>query len=205
MYRELSTMLSRCGSWKVVFRIAWGVLVTSALVACSGNTIPFNAVLNITPRSHSAEITEFVDEAQRCIHAPDNFMDIPLVLQLSTADGSPIGESAILVYADFSENTYPGYAVLALFDDVNSNGVIDSDTELLSGFDDDIAIVNSGKYTGAKTLLLRINLSCSFRGEIRAIAGGVSGSAVVEVIGTSTVGDSGAAASTLSVLSGEKL
>jgi hypothetical protein len=207
MHRELSVGQVKRHSQKSCLRIMVSVLFSGALVSCAENTVPSNAVLDITPRRHSVQITEWVDDAGGCVYAPENFMDIPLVLQLTTADGSPIGESTMHVYADFSENTYPGYAVLALFDDLNSNGVIDSETELVSGFDDTIAVVKSGKYNGAKTLLLRVNLSCSFRGEIRAIAGGTSGSAVIEVTGTATAtksaGVSGNATdSNLSVVSG---
>ncbi|MFT4729933.1 MAG: hypothetical protein ACI9UN_004455 [Granulosicoccus sp.] len=183
MHRELSLS----GGQKLWLRRIVSLLFTGALVSCAGNTVPSNAVLDITPRIHSVQVTERVDDTGGCVYAPENFMDIPLVLQLTTANGSPIGESPIHVYADFSENTYPGLAVLALYDDLNSNGVIDSEAELVSGLDDDIAEVRSGRYDGAKTLLLRVNLSCSFRGEIRAIAGGVSGSAVIEVTGTAIV------------------
>ena len=206
MYRELSLGWVNSGFQKLVFPIVVGLFLTSALVSCTENTVPSNAVLDITPRSHSVQITERLDDTERCVYAPENYMDIPLVLQLTTVNGSPIGESLIHVYADFSENTYPGYPVLALFDDLNSNGVIDSETELVSGFDDDIAAVKSGKYNGVKTLLLRVNLSCAFRGEIRAIAGGVSGSSVIEVTGTRTGAATATATdSSLGVVSGRAL
>lgn len=186
MHRDVSLGWVKSGRQTLLLRIMVSLIFTGLLVSCAENTVPSNAVLNMSPQSHSVQITEWVDDAQRCVYASENYMDIPLVLQLTTVDGSPIGESQIHVYADFSENTYPGLAVLSLYDDLNSNGVVDSESELVSGFDDNIAVVRSGKYNGAKTLLLRVNLSCSFRGEIRAIAGGVSGSAVIEVMGTAT-------------------
>ncbi|MDB4222400.1 hypothetical protein N9850_01410 [Granulosicoccus sp.] len=186
MYKELRLVTVNSGWGRSSIRGVVGVFFIGLLASCTENTVPANAVLDITPRSHSVQIIEWLDDNGGCVYAPENFMDIPLVLQFTTVNGSPIGESSILVYADFSENTYPGYPVLGLYDDLNSNGVIDSDTELVSGFDDNIAEVRTGKYNGAKTLLLRVNLSCSFRGEIRAIAGGISGAAVIEVNGSST-------------------
>lgn len=204
MQRDVCLGWTKSSHQTLLLRTIVSFIFTGLLISCAENTVPSNAVLSMTPQSHSVQITEWIDDAQRCVYASENFMDIPLVLQLATADGSPIGESLIHVYADFSENTYPGYAVLALYDDLNSNGVVDSESELVSGFDDNIAVVRSGKYSGAKTLLLRVNLSCSFRGEIRAIAGGVSGSAVIEVTGAataiptsaSTVNSTGTAAAT---------
>lgn len=187
MYRELSFKSVRRVCQQPCARVLLVLLAALTLVSCADETVPSNAVLDISPKSHSVQITELIDDAQRCVFTPENFMDIPLVLQLTTVDGSPIGGSPILVYADFSGNTYPGYPVLALYEDLNSNGVIDSDVELISGTDDDIAEVKSGKFNGAKTLLLRVNLSCSFRGEIRAIAGGISESSVIEVNSVATV------------------
>ena len=86
------------------------------------------------------------------------------------------------VYVDFAANTFSGIAVLSLFDDLNGNGVVDEDVELVSAKDDSIARVKTDKWTGARSLLLRVNLSCSFKGEVFAFTGGVTGRAAIEVV-----------------------
>ncbi len=136
----------------------------------------------MTPETHSTIIQEWQDEQGNCLFHPDNHVDIPLIMQLTTAEGSPIGEAELAVYADFAANTFTGLPVLALYDDLNGNGVVDAESELISGAEDDIARVRTGQWTGARMLLLRINLSCAFKGEIVALTGGSSARAGIEVI-----------------------
>ena len=185
MNMKWTTWWNSTNCLKLFFKAAVGVVLIHSLVSCTENTVPANAVLSMSPEGHTVQVTELVDASNRCVFSPGNYMDIPLVLQLKTADGSPIGNSPILIYADYSENTYLGYPVLGIYDDFNSNGVIDAETEFVSGFDDDIAEAKTGRYSGVKTLLLRVNLSCAFRGEVRAIASGISTSTLVEVVGVS--------------------
>lgn len=156
----------------------FSVLIT----ACTSDVVPINSTLSITPDTHSTTIVERQNENGRCLFVPDNHVDIPILLQLSTADGSPIGDATLSVYADFAANTYSENTVLSLYDDYNGNGVVDTETELVSGHTDDIARVKTDTWTGSRYLLLRINLSCSFRGEIFAFTGGVSGRASIEVV-----------------------
>lgn len=151
-------------------------------VSCSNDVVPVNARLLITPESHSTNIIERHDVGDRCLYDASNYVDLPIVLQLTTDNGSPIGDTSMSVYVDFAANTFSGIAVLSLFDDLNGNGVVDEDVELISAKDDSIARVKTDKWTGARSLLLRVNLSCSFKGEVFAFTGGVSGRASVEVV-----------------------
>ena len=161
------------------------VLVAVVLLltqGCSNDLVPVNATLRINPDSHSTTVTERRDSNDQCLFYTDNYVDIPVLMQLNTADGSPIGDAMISVYADFAANTFPGFPVLSLYDDLNGNGVVDSPLELISGTDDSIARVNTDTWSGSRSLLLRINLSCAFRGELFAFSGGVSSRASVEVV-----------------------
>lgn len=159
-------------------------IVVAAMMAasCSNDVVPVNARLLITPESHSTNIIEQHDVDDNCLHDASNHVDLPIVLQLTTENGSPIGDTSISVYIDFAANTFSGTAVLSLFDDLNGNGVVDEDTELISAADDSIARVKTDKWTGTRSLLLRVNLSCAFRGEVFAFTGGATGRAVVEVV-----------------------
>ena len=163
----------------------WMILGSMMVSACSNDQIPVDARLTITPDKHTTTITERQNAQGRCLYDAAQYVDIPVLLQLNTADGSPVGDSAIRVYVDFAANTYSGIATMALFDDLNSNGVVDPDTELVSGKGDDIAVVRTDRWSGSKSLLLRINLSCSFRGELFAYVDGVSGRAAIDVVAES--------------------
>lgn len=177
---------SRCSGHKrhrsAARAIVLTVFSTLLATACSNDEIPLNASLRITPNSHSTTVTEQRDSNDQCLFFTDNYVDIPVLLQLNTADGSPIGDAQISVYADFAANTFPGFPVLSLYDDLNGNGVVDSPIELISGRDDDIARVKTDEWSGSRALLLRVNLSCAFSGEIFAFADGVNDRAAVAVI-----------------------
>lgn len=160
------------------------LLLTSTLIigGCGNDIVPVNASLTITPGTHTTRITERQNEAGQCLFDAGHYVDIPILLQLNTVDGSPIGDAELNVYVDFAENTYSGLTTLELYDDLNGNGVVDSQTEYISGFDDDIARVRTEEWSGSRMLLLRINLSCAFRGEIFAYTNGISGRADIEVV-----------------------
>lgn len=180
-------ILDRCICIGVVRSIRWRLLIvvtvfTALLSACTSDVIPINSTLILTPETHTTIIVERQNEEGRCLYFPDNYVDIPILMQLTTGDGSPIGDAILSVYADFAANTYSENAVLGLYDDYNGNGVVDTETELVSGHTDDIARVKTDTWTGSRYLLLRVNLSCAFRGEIFAFTGGVSGRAAIEVV-----------------------
>lgn len=157
-------------------------LLVAGIAACTNSIVPADAKVTLTPSTYAIDIVETVNSSGQCEYTEANYLDIPLTITLSTENGSPIGEEWVSVYTDFSNNTYSGFPVLSLYEDLNGNGVVDGESELLSGQDDDIARVRTGKFTGTKLLLLRINLSCAFRGEVRALAGPAYGAASFAVI-----------------------
>ncbi|MFK8078023.1 MAG: hypothetical protein AB8B84_15660 [Granulosicoccus sp.] len=161
----------------------WAVaLLGVGVSACTNSIVPNDATLMLTPSTHTIDIVEMRNATGQCEFFEANHLDVPLNIALSTNNGSPIGDEWVSIYTDFSENTYSGRPVLTLYEDINGNGVVDVDSELISGLDDDIARVRTDKFTGTKLLLLRINLSCAFRGEVRALAGPANGAASFAVI-----------------------
>ena len=164
-------------------RLLGSVACLMALTACSGeDQLPIGAVLSISPPERSLNIDDRSDENGVCFINPDFFIDWPIVLALTDSAGSPIGQQNVSVYLDFAANNFSGFPVMALFDDRrgNGNGVVD-DFELVSDTDDDIAVVQTDFYGGDRPLLLRINISCPFRGEVFAFIDGVSGRATIDV------------------------
>lgn len=172
----------QCVLRSCVTRIWTLVLLVFGVSACTNSIVPTDAKLTLTPSAHAIDIVETRNASGQCEYFETNYLDIPLTIALSTNNGSPIGDEWVSVYTDFSANTYSGRSVLSLYEDLNGNGVVDGEAELLSGQDDDIARVRTDKFTGTKMLLLRINLSCAFRGEVRALAGPVSSAGSFSVI-----------------------
>lgn len=151
------------------------------LSACDPNQQPSGADLSIAPNNRTFDVVETHDANGACQYFEQNVLDLPLLLVLSDGQGSPIGGATLGVNVDFAANNYAGLNVLALYSDDNGNGVIDGDTELVSGVDDPAYETKTATYSGERLLYLRVNLSCAFRGEVFAYAGAATASMSVEV------------------------
>lgn len=169
-------------------------VVVLTVSGCSSEQLPSGASLSISPDARTIDIVERRAIDDPCVIDDDDHVDLPLVIALRDPQGAPIGDAVISVYVDFAANTYSGYPVLALYDDLNGNGVVDDDGERVSDSDDSIARVRTGDYSGDRALLLRVNLSCAYRGQVFAFVDGVSAMASIEVKaegGSASVNQSG--------------
>ncbi len=151
------------------------------LSACTTEQLPIGASLRITPDIRTLLIDAPDDPSEDCRFDPNRYLDVPLNITLTDAQDAPIGNAEIGVYVDFAGNTYSGSETLQLFQDKNGNGVVDAATELVSDFNSDIFRTNTDRWHGNALLLLRINLSCTYRASVFAFAGAVTGSANIEV------------------------
>lgn len=153
------------------------------LVGCSTDPqISPTSRMSIQPESLRFDVDEVTDSNGNCIFIPEFFQDVPVNLAIVNANDQAVGDSRIAVYLDFSGNTFSGLEVLQLFADNNGNGVIDPTDELITGIGDDAVVVQTTRFGGNALLLLRINLSCGFRGNLFAFSGPVAGSSQVEVV-----------------------
>ncbi len=158
------------------------VILSSVLVACDqSGQLPNDAEVRISPSGHSIDITQVTDEQGSCLFDPNVYVDTPLLLSVHDKQGSPISEAEVSVNIEYASNSFLGPPVLALFDDLNSNGVVDAETEYVSGREDDAYTGKTAKYSGEKLMLLRINLSCPYRGNIYVRSQFVTNSINVEV------------------------
>jgi len=164
--------------------VLFGLLVLSG---CHSSQLPNDVELTISPTSRSVEIVQQVNAQNQCLFNPNNYQDVPLLFSLADGQGSPIGNADVGVYVDFSENTFSGLPVLALYEDRNSNGVIDGEAELVSGINDPAFTMKTAQYSGEHLMLLRINLSCPYRGEVFAYAKSTSAMMSVEVNALETI------------------
>ncbi len=172
--------------FKELFRCLVVCAITSIVASCSSDQLPIGASLQITPDTRSIQIVELRDENDVCIFFENNYVDLPIILTLADSQQSPIGGADVSVYVDFAENTFTGIPALKLYIDNNGNGVIDDETEYVSGIDDPIARVRTRALSGDSALILRVNLSCSFRGEVFAFVDGVTASSSISVDATET-------------------
>ena len=165
-----------------------GVLMLSA---CDTEQLPVGAELKISPDTRTIDIVEQRSARGSCLLFKEHYVDLPLVLALTDAQGSPIGGTDIRVYVDFAANTFSGFPALALYDDRegNSNGVIDGDSELISDANDAIATVRTGRFGGDRVLLLRVNVSCGYSGTVFAFADGVTASSSITINATNDDGE----------------
>lgn len=180
-FPDRNAFFDRARGWRRLLPVS-GLLAVWVLGGCSNDVVPVGSTLTLSPETHSTTIREWQTERGGCLFNPDNHVDIPVIMQLLGPGGSPIGDTTLDVYLDFTANTYPGPSVINLYDDLNGNGVVDAESELISGADDDIARVKTDQWTGSRMLLLRINLSCSFKGEMVAFTGGATARAGIEVV-----------------------
>lgn len=149
------------------------LVVCVQLSACESDQLPTGVQINLSPSQHSVELLNVhAEDTARCVTG-DNafFQDIPLLISVSGNSGVPIGGAKVLLYADFADNTFTGPGVLQLFADKNGNGVVDADSELVSSFDSDAYETKTHQYHGSAMVFVRMNVTCPFRGSVKAIAG----------------------------------
>jgi hypothetical protein len=171
--------------------LATGITIVLAammmIIGCNSGQQPADTALNLTPSNRSFEIVQQVNEQNQCLFNPDFYQDVPLLFSLASGQGTPIGEADIAVYVDFSANTYSGLPVLELYEDNNNNGVVDDESELVTGIDDPAFHMRTEQYSGEHLMFLRINLSCPYRGQVFAYSGSASASMLVDVSVRETV------------------
>ena len=95
--------------------------------------------------------------------------------------GNYIPDAPLTVSVDLSGNTFSGVPALALYDDKNGNGVADDPSELVTDSTDELYDTNTDSVTGHKYLILRVNLSCAYRGVLYAFSDGYMGSTAITV------------------------
>ena len=154
------------------------------LSACSEtDQFPVDTQVTIFPQEKSFVIGAPEDEALAFCYMTDGiYQDVPLLISVSNGEGSPLGDVEVGVYSDFAGNTFNGANVLQLYHDRNGNGVVDGVSELVNGDGSGVFKTKTHRYNGTAQLLLRMNLTCPYQGEVYAFVGptGQSMAATVE-------------------------
>ncbi len=160
-------------------------LGAAVLAACGPGAdehpVPPGAQVQIEPQDFTWTIVPAQDSQGNPVCLEGVYNDHTFVIRVVDANGSPLGEVDLRVRLDLAGNTSSGPDVLRLYDDYNGNGVVDHPQELVSAAGQPALFTRTAKYTGEKIVLVRVNLSCTYRATLTAIAGSAHGSASIEV------------------------
>ncbi|MEL0585327.1 MAG: hypothetical protein AAES65_10680 [Candidatus Thiodiazotropha sp. (ex. Lucinoma kazani)] len=159
-------------------------LLIFSLTACNNNNDQFapGTSVTIAPSSYTWTVMELLDTQGACIFSQNDYQDNVVVITVNDPNGMPIGDMDFQVYLSPSNSTSPpqldDWHIFYLYDDFNSNGVIDHPEELVSGVGDPILYdTKTEKYHGTKTLIIRTNTSCGgYRATLHTYAGDGYGS-----------------------------
>lgn len=177
---------------KKVFEIrAIGILGLSlmavSLAGCNSDSEPAppGSVMSISPTEKEWEVVpnNVTDEDGNvfCVVDPEYYQDELVVITLKDSEGRAVGSADLTVSLNLSGNTYSGRTLVELYDDRNGDYIPDEE-ELVSGPGDSVLMTRTGKYDGAKTLIVRMTLSCPYRAELVATSSGYTATTSFEVI-----------------------
>lgn len=170
-------------------RFTLWVLVT-VLVGCGasegggGNPVPVGSSVVINPPSIAWDITAPPPPPESCF--PDDpalvtYNDHTLAISVVNSNNVPLGDVEIRVVASLAGNTYAGIEVLKIYDDRDGDHVVDDPDELVSSNTSPAFVTRTARHTGEKYILLRVNLNCTYRGNVYVYAGTAYGSAEIQV------------------------
>lgn len=174
-------------------RHAAGPLALAAtLLACaacddgSDNPLPVGATVTVSPQTKTFEIDEEIqDENGNCLFNPGFYVDQSIVITVTDGQGSPIGKADLNISLDLGANTFSGLPVMELYDDMNGNGLADRPEERVSDFNDPIFRTKTREFTGERIVILRLNVSCAYRGSLNVISDGFMGVGDYEIVAQS--------------------
>lgn len=156
--------------------IIWMALLGFSACGPGGNEdpVPPGSSVTINPQDITWEITP----SASCVEGIYN--DHTLTVTVQNGNGVPLGDVDLLIRSDLAANT-SFVDVIRLYDDVNGNGVVDHPQELVSANNGPAFFTKTDKFSGSRTLLVRVNVSCTYRGSVTVHAGSAFGSTSIEV------------------------
>lgn len=154
----------------------------ASLLGCGqgggGDPAPPGSSVRINPSSIEWDIS---DRPALCAINQAVYHDHTIAISVLDANNSPVGNVDIRIVPDLAGNTYSGTPVIKLYDDLDQDGIIDDPNELVSSNTSPAYVTQTDRYTGSKTMLLRVNLSCPYRGNLYVYAGSAFNSINIQV------------------------
>lgn len=132
-------------------------------------------------RTWDINVETDVDGNPVCNYDPDIYIDEPVVVLVTDSQDRALGNVDITFSLALSGNTFSGLQVVSLYDDRNGNGVPDHPEELVSDINDPLFDTETDERDGAKFVIIRMNLSCTYRAILTVFGAGLAASATYEV------------------------
>jgi len=144
------------------------------LVGCQPNQVPNNSVLSLFPSHRDIEAISDVSSVDAdCISTNYPYVDVPILVTLATSDGNPISQIPISLFADWTSSDSSDSRIVKLLYDFNEDGIFDSDLEAVADGPESMFTWATSSLTGDINLVLRLNLSCQYSGELVAVGAGL--------------------------------
>lgn len=159
------------------------LLIAAVLTGCGGggNPVPPNSTVQTSIPDNGIVWDIAAPAVTPCVINPARYNDHTIAISVLDGNRSPLGNVDIRVVVDLAGNTYSNTPVLGLYDDFNANGVVNDPAELVSSNTSPAYTTKTDAYTGTKILLLRVNLSCPYRGNLHVYAGTAYKGGTIEV------------------------
>lgn len=161
-------------------KILFTAATLSWITACGGggdeSQIPPGATVTVTPQEKTWDIQPQLDSNENCIFFEDFYQDELVLVTVQDSQGRAIGDADLLVSLNLSEQTFSGLTVMELYEDRDGD-FIPSPEERVSDDNDPLLMTKTDEFSGSVNLIVRMNLSCTYRGTLMVVAEGVSGSA----------------------------
>lgn len=145
------------------------------------NQLPADSKISVFP----TDVQWNIGNRTTCNLVEGPFNDQQVQLSLVDADNLPLIQAPLTVSLDLSESSSNGAAVLGLYDDLNGDGLYQHD-ELVSDNTRAAYATHTDSRSGVKRLMVRVNLSCPYRGSLYAFAGNTGTLLSVNVINDDT-------------------
>lgn len=161
-----------------------GMTMVSAILGACGpggdeNPVPPGSTIRINPSDQTLNITPVLDINGNPICVSGRFSDHTFSISVENSNGQPLGEVDLRIRVDLAANT-SSTNLIQLYDDLNSNGVVDDPAELVSS-PGSVFFTKTSRFSGEKIIIVRLNTSCTYGGDITVNAGAAFGSAHIEV------------------------
>lgn len=162
---------------KTLTQIVLAAVTGIFLSGCGqSDQLPVGASLRAFPQQVSWQIAP----STSCNIDEGRFNDSLITVSLLDDESNGLLDVPVDLSLDLSETTGNGASVLTLFFDNNSDGIY-TDDEIVSVAGGPVFSAKTDSDNGVIQLLVRVNLSCPYRGQLFAFAGSAATSVQFEV------------------------
>ncbi len=162
----------------IILRVVMLSGLLFVLAGCKYEDVPPGAELRFDPPvvewtvkpNYTVDSDDDGVNDRNCVIIEGYYNDSYVLATMTDSVGRPLLDFDVRLHLDLTENTFTGYPVLKLYEDKNSNGVVDGEQEFVSALGDD-GWTKKTDVNGGVHLLVRVNMSCPFSGNLSGFGG----------------------------------